>query len=107
VLSRQRESLTRVGDDGAFFLAPALCIVRSGARSSCHHKPIQGKRWRADLKVIPGSFYSFSLSFFFCWVFFLSLVLEASDWIPVRSCPAGRRSWPLVCMNFRFTVNSL
>jgi hypothetical protein len=33
-----------VGDDGAFFLAPALCIVRSGAHSSCHHKPIQGKR---------------------------------------------------------------
>jgi hypothetical protein len=26
-----------VGDDGAFFLAPALCIVCSSARSSCHH----------------------------------------------------------------------
>jgi hypothetical protein len=25
-----------VGDDGAFFLAPALCIVCSSARSSCH-----------------------------------------------------------------------
>ncbi len=33
---RERESLTRVGDDGAFFLAPALCIVCSSARSSCH-----------------------------------------------------------------------
>ncbi len=37
VVAGERESLTRVGDDGAFFLAPALCIVCSSARSSCHH----------------------------------------------------------------------
>ncbi len=86
---RERESLTRVGDDGAFFLAPALCIVCSGARSSCHHKPIQGKRWRPDLKVILGSFYSFSLSLFLLYFFFSRSRLGGQWMNPRTLLPCG------------------